>query len=134
MKKALAAVCLVSLAGCMEVQPVATSEVNVAPPSNARAAALGYARQSFFDPYSVRDASISQPLQVRYGLMGQQMVWAVCISANARNRMGGYTGIQETVVAFAGDNVDTARSGSAGAGTACRGAVYSPFPELEALS
>ena len=133
MKKTLAATCLVSLAGCMEVQPVATSEVNVAPPSNARAAALGYARQSFFDPYSVRDASISQPFVIPYGLAGQSQAWVVCVRANAKNRFGAYAGVQETLVVFDGDTVDATRSGRDVA-SACRSAQYGPFPELEALS
>lgn len=133
MKKILAATCLVSLAGCMEVQPVATSEVNVAPPSNARAAALGYARQSFFDPYSVRDASISQPFVIPYGLGGQSQAWVVCVRANAKNRMGAYAGMQESLIVFDGDAVDASRSGRDVA-SACRSAQYGPFPELEAVS
>lgn len=133
MKKSLAAACLVSLAGCMEVQPVATSEVNVTPPSNSRAAALGYARQSFFDPYSVRDASISQPFVIPYGLSGQSQAWVVCVRANAKNRLGAYAGLQETLIVFEGNAIDASRSGSDVA-SACRSAQYGPFPELEALS
>lgn len=133
MKKILAATCLVSLAGCMEVQPVATSEVNVAPPSNARAAALGYARRSFFDPYSVRDASISQPFVIPYGLAGQSQAWVVCVRANAKNRLGAYAGLQETLIVFEGDTVDESRS-MRDVTSACRSAQYGPFPELEALS
>jgi hypothetical protein len=122
------------LSGCVETGPATSVEPQTSPPANYRSLALSYARQSYVDPYSIRDASISQPLQVGYGLTGQQMVWVVCIRANARNRMGGYTGIQETVVAFSGNSVDASRSGGAGGGTACRGAVYEPFPELERLS
>ena len=133
MQKTLAAACLVSLAGCMEVQPVSTSEVTVTPPSDARAAALGYARQSFFDPYSVRDASISQPFVIPYGLAGQSQAWVVCVRANAKNRFGAYAGVQETLVVFDGDTVDATRSGRDVA-SACRSAQYGPFPELEALS
>lgn len=132
MRKVFAAVCLVSLAGCLEVQPVATTEVNVAPPSNARAAALGYARQSFFDPYSVRDASISEPFVIPYGFGGQSQAWVVCVRANAKNRMGAYAGMQESLIVFEGDVVDTSRSGR-DAASACRSAQYGPFPELEAL-
>ncbi|NCU19444.1 hypothetical protein EOM89_01615 [Candidatus Falkowbacteria bacterium] len=124
----------VFLAGCVETTGTQTAQPQTEPPTNYRSAVLDHARQTFFDPYTVRDASISQPLQVGYGLTGQQMVWVVCVRANARNRMGGYTGIQETVVAFRGNAVDPTRSGSAGGGTACRGAVYSAFPELERLS
>jgi hypothetical protein len=133
MKNVFATLCLLTLAGCMEVQPVATSAVNVAPPSNARAAALGYARQNFFDPFSVRDASISQPFVIPYGLGGQSQAWVVCVRANAKNRMGAYAGMQETLIVFSGDTVDVSRSGRDVA-SACRSAQYGPFAELEALS
>ena len=130
-----AVVASLSLAGCMEgAGPSATAPATTSPPENYRQLALAYARQSFVDPFSVRDASISQPLQVGYGLTGSTMVWVTCIRANAKNRMGGYAGLQETVVAFSGDSLDLSRSGSAGGGLACREAVYSPFPELERLS
>jgi len=133
MTKIVVAICLFGLAGCMEVQPVATSEVNVAPPNNPRAAALGYARQSFFDPYSVRDASISQPFVIPFGLSGQSQAWVVCVRANAKNRLGAYAGMQETLIVFEGDVIDASRSGSDVA-SACRSAQYGSFPELEALS
>ncbi len=133
MKKIIVAACLFGLAGCMEVQPVATSEVNVAPPSNPRAAALSYVRQTYFDPYSVRDASISQPFVLPYGLSGQSQAWVVCVRANAKNRLGGYAGLQETLIVFDGDTVNASRS-MRDATSACRSAQYGPFPELEALS
>lgn len=133
MKRIFASVCLISLAGCMDVQPVATGEVDIAPPSNPRPAALGYVRQSFFDPYSVRDASISQPFVLPYGLTGQSQSWVVCVRSNAKNRMGGYAGLQETLIVFNGDAVDVSRS-MRDVTSACRNAQYSPFPELEALS
>lgn len=114
--------------------PSTAAPATTSPPENYRQLALAYARQNFVDPFSVRDASISQPMQVGYGLTGSQMVWVTCIRANAKNRMGGYAGLQETVVAFSGDSLDVSRSGPAGSGTACREAIYSPFPELERLS
>lgn len=133
MKKPLTAACLLALAGCLEVQPVPSSAVTVAPPSNPRGAALAYARQTFFDPYTVRDASISRPFVIPYGFSGTEQVWVVCIRANAKNRMGGYTGLQNTLIAFDGNSVDARRSGD-DPGNACRSGVFEPFPELERLS
>lgn len=130
-----AVIASLSLAGCMEGGgPSTAAPTASSPPENYRQLALTYARQNFVDPFSVRDASISLPMQIGYGFTGSQMVWVTCIRANARNRMGGYAGLQETVVAFSENSLDLARSGPAGSGTACKAAVYSPFPELERLS
>ena len=125
----------VMLSGCMDTSGAQLSQQPQSePPTNYRPAVLAYARQSYIDPYSIRDASISEPLPVRYGLTGSEIVWGVCVRANARNRMGGYTGLQESLFVFSGNNLDTSRSGVRGSGFACQGAVYTPFPELERLS
>jgi hypothetical protein len=58
----------------------------------------------------------------------------VCLRANAKNKMGGYIGQQVTVVLFKGDSVDISISGPDFEGQVqdhCKGAVYSPFPEIE---
>ncbi|MBV5269013.1 MAG: hypothetical protein JZU55_02680, partial [Afipia sp.] len=55
------------------------------------------ARKEFFDPYSIRDAAISQPIAGR-SLSGDMA--SVCIQANGKNRMGAYTGLQTTVYIF----------------------------------
>jgi hypothetical protein len=115
------------LAACNQtsgsVQQVAASEP---PPASYREQVIARVKKSFFDPYSVRDASISQPIPgvSFYGAMN-----TVCVRANAKNRFGAYTGLKETAVIFRGGKIDTTNQ-EYGA-MACTGAVYEPFPEIE---
>lgn len=51
----------------------------------------------FIDPDSVRDADIGQPY---LNFLGNP---AVCFGANARNRLGGYTGYRHQIVSFTPD-------------------------------
>jgi hypothetical protein len=123
------------LASCLDPQTVPLSEINAPPPIGYRATAIEYVKTTFVDPYSVRDASISQPFPIRGGLTGQTTVWYVCIKANAKNRMGGYTGLSETPLVFEGNTINKSNSevireyipGS----TLCKPAKYEPFPEIE---
>ena len=94
--------------------------------------------RSFFDPYSIRDASISEPVGSR---TGEPDGWLVCLETNAKNRMGGYTGLSRTayyvrlggqVVGLeTGDYGNYSCSGRTLTGT--RTLTYSPWPELEQL-
>ena len=122
-----------ALAGCaMEVETPREP-----PPTNYRQAVAEYIRKSFFDPYSIRDAGIAPP-RPGWGFGGTSFGeyktgWAVCVRANAKNRMGAYGGSKETIyiiqdgrVVASGQDLETsaARSG-------CEGAQYEPFPEIE---
>ena len=94
--------------------------------------------RSFFDPYSIRDASISEPVGSR---TGEPDGWLVCLETNAKNRMGGYTGLSRTayyvrlggqVVGLeTGDYGNYSCSGRTLTGT--RTLTFSPWPELEQL-
>lgn len=61
-------------------------------PVNYKAIVAAWARTSFVDPYSMRDVTITRPVEVTAepGMFG----WLVCLGANAKNRMGGYTGLK----------------------------------------
>lgn len=48
---------------------------------------------TFYDPYSIRSVSVSTPIE---GHIFFQRGWITCLKANAKNRMGGYTGLQST--------------------------------------
>ena len=87
--------------------------------------------------YSIRDAGIAAPRPgwgYSGGTLGQYKTgWAVCVRSNAKNRMGAYGGIKDTIyilqegrVVGSGQDLDTseARKG-------CEGAQYDPFPEIE---
>jgi hypothetical protein len=130
-----AVLCASVLAGCLDPQTVPSGQVNAAPPVNYRQTVAEYVRTAWVDPYSIRDAAISQPFPIRYGLMGQDTVWFVCVRDNARNRLGGYTGLTETPIAFTGNAIDRNRSDivrtEMGGRTMCKPAVYEPFPEIE---
>ena len=86
--------------------------------------------RSFFDPYSIRDASISEPVISR---MGKPDGWLVCLEANAKNRMGGYTGLSRTAYYIRlGGQLETSSYGNyTCSGT--RALTFSPWPELEQL-
>lgn len=96
-------------------------------PANYRQMVVDQVRKTFFDPYSIRDASISTPISGT-SLMGQ--VQTVCVLANAKNRMGGYTGIKATAFVFRDGAITT--SDSQYAPMICSDAVYEPFPEIDA--
>lgn len=88
---------------------------------------IAKAKESFVDPYSIRDASISTPIPGN-SVMGQ--VLTVCVRANAKNRMGGYTGLKATSFVFRGGQITAIDNEYAD--ISCASAIYSPFPEIEA--
>lgn len=99
-------------------------------PPAYRETARAYLRSTLFDPYSVRDAQIAAPkLKGSFVLTDPSEGWTVCVRANAKNRMGAYTGLRETVLLFRGDKVASSTEGPAP--YYCGEAQYEPFPELE---
>jgi hypothetical protein len=62
-------------------------------PSDYRDIVKNHLLRTLFDPYSVRSASISLPTQ---GHLLFRQGWIVCVELNAKNRMGGYVGLQRT--------------------------------------
>ena len=77
--------------------PYAAAIANSTPPSRAvRAAIVEAARNLLFDPYSVRDAQISNVADFGNGTQG------VCVLANSKNRFGGYTGRQSHAITMSG--------------------------------
>jgi hypothetical protein len=130
---------LACLAGCSATTMAPSIEAKAGlPPANYREAAVAYAKANFFDPYSVRDASISQPLYAAAVFDGVSMVprkgWVVCLRGNAKNRMGGYAGLADTVLLFQGETIVLGLDGGPVAEQVsghCLTAVYSPLPELE---
>lgn len=92
-------------------------------PDNYKQIVATHVRAEFFDPYSMRDVSIAAPFQARLFF---QDGWIVCLRANAKNRMGGYTGIQEQgylirdgAVVLEGDQAN------------CPSQQYTEWPEME---
>ena len=91
-------------------------------PADYRQQIVSQVKATFFDPYSIRDAAISEPFPSR-------SVIAVCIRANAKNRMGGYIGIKPTAYYF--NSGGYAFSETDLAPVVCDKAKYQPFPEID---
>lgn len=125
----LAVFSALTLAAC-EVTP-AEREASGPPPANFRELTLEHLRKSLFDPYSVRDAEIAHPTLKPSWVLGDPPGWVVCWRGNAKNRMGGYTGISEARVLIRNGRVVSSDDGYAP--YYCGNAVYEPFPELEAI-
>lgn len=63
-------------------------KTQVPPSARTKAAIVNAARDYWVDPYSIRDAQISSVLT----LDAKKGLQAVCVKANAKNRMGAYAG------------------------------------------
>jgi len=84
--------------------------------------------RTYFDPYSIRSVSVSQPIQ---GHLFFRQGWIVCLESNAKNRMGGYIGLQRTAYLLNRGNVVQTMEKA----PLCNDAQvsYSPWPELEQM-
>lgn len=101
-------------------------------PENYRQMSLQHLKKTLIDPYSVRDAEIAQPV-ARYSwvMTDPSPGWVVNWRGNAKNRMGGYTGITESRIFIR--NGKALYSDSGFAPYYAKGVTYSSWPELENL-
>jgi hypothetical protein len=119
-------ICMV-LSSCVSQQKVDDVMASQRPPSTAIKRAIVHdARDYLVDPYSVRDAEISSVMDVPGGKLQ-----FVCVKANAKNRMGGYTGRTAISVRLVGSTPVSTNPTA----TMCGAPLlrWYPFPELEAL-
>lgn len=116
-----------ALAGCQSSAELQQSIAQSTPPSaGLKASIIHDARDYLADPYSIRDAEISN-IQ-RNPKTGIE--W-VCVKANAKNAMGGYTGRQTIEIDARGSTlVGNLPNSPACSNPALR---WQPFPGLEAL-
>lgn len=84
------------LASCVTEPPRANVQQI---PANYRQQVAALLRSTLKDPYSVRDAMISQPIMVSGLLVGGTRNGA-CVRLNSRNSFGAYTGLETFTVAF----------------------------------
>lgn len=115
------------LASCVsseQMQQVFSSQTP--PTSEEKTAAVKYIKETFYDPYSVRDASISNVVT-----LANTGMRAACVRFNAKNRMGGYVGMTATSLRFRGGQVVSALQDA----PSCldERLRYQSFPELENL-
>jgi hypothetical protein len=82
-------------------------------------------RQHLYDPYSVRDAEISNVVS----LHGTP---TLCVKANSKNRMGGYVG-RQTVMVYLHNNRPFAVNTDVFAQSGCNQLKYRRFGEVERL-
>jgi hypothetical protein len=129
-----------ALSAC-STQDSAPKLASPTPPKPYREKTAEYVRQSFMDPDSIRDATISSPLQKTgseyWNPSDPRADWYVCVRARTKAIAGGYTKREVTIVLFrSGDVVGmhTKRDHSlrdVSTDHLCANAQYSPFPEIE---
>jgi len=129
---------VVALVGCAPNSTETPAASAPPAPVGYREAVIAEVKATFFDPYSIRDATISRPLYAVAIYNGGNVVpisaWIVCVKANAKNRMGGYGGQEFTAMVFAGNTITTTLSGPSFQGQVnqhCKPARMEPFPEIE---
>ena len=122
----IGAACLM-LTGCVTQQQADDVMASQRPPSaSIKAAIVKDARDYLIDPYSVRDAEISSVMDAPGGKMQ-----FVCVKANARNAMGGYTGRQTISVRMVGSRPVSTNPNAYACGMPLL--RWYPFKELEGL-
>lgn len=118
------------LTGCKsESIPIKAHEAETQPPLAYKESVLNHIKRTYFDPYSIRSALISEP--IAYYRVGFGHVWFVCYKLNAKNRYGAYTGLKQSTCSFDGNMLKNCREDSSDFN--CGQAKYQPFPEAEEL-
>ncbi len=75
-----------------------------------------YLKKSLFDPYSVKDLDITDPLKFTFKsdtfeYKEGQTVWFCFVSYNAKNKMGAYTGLKDYTFFFRDGKLDNVMDG-----------------------
>lgn len=118
--RCLAALANALLSACQTDQPQAVAAI----PPDHKGAIVAAKGLLWKDPDSIKAASITAPRR------HMNMMWHVCVRANARNSFGGYTGEKDMLIGL----YDDARPPSvlmADAAGYCD-FPHEPFPEIEA--
>lgn len=96
------------------------------------------ARETFYDPYSLRDVAVSRPFAADAVFDGMNIVpmsgMLVCMKANAKNRLGAYVGMMYTAFLFDGNTINSILVWPAARGQLehhCQGREYCPFSVVE---
>lgn len=128
MKRVVASLIVAGLlTGCQTQAELQSAIAEAKPvPASVKAAIVKDARDYLVDPYSVRDAEISNMQFNKHS----GLHW-LCVKANAKNRMGGYVGRQSVEVWVRNGQL----AGNIPNSPACSNPSmkWQAFPELEAL-
>jgi hypothetical protein len=129
MSRRLTAIAAVSaiLVGCTPPPPVDAGHAGPYP-ENYKAAMADYIKTNFFDPYTLRDVKITKPFPARNGF---GIGWGVCLTLNAKNRMGGYIGLDTDFYIVTGSRVEQQDRLVPFVGDQCAGQVGEPWPEMD---
>ena len=120
------------LSACVSFDPAKLEQAAGPYPANYRQLSLQYLKKSLIDPYSVRDAEIAKPVARPSWMMTDPSPgWVVCWRANAKNTMGGYTGVTVSRIFIRNGVAKYSDSGSAP--NYDTDGAYSAWPELEDL-
>jgi hypothetical protein len=96
------------------------------PPADAKAIVKQYIKDSFFDPYSLRDVSITSAIP---GTLAFQSGYLLCLECNGKNRMGGYIGKNRQAILIRHDKVIATHENSQFCYT--YNFDFRPWPEME---
>ncbi|MBX5249972.1 hypothetical protein HJC03_06095 [Rhizobium sp. NLR4b] len=113
--------------GCQTAVPQSIADTQRPPSKAVRATIVKAARDFVLDPYSIRDAEISNVVLFN----PQARIEAVCVKANAKNGYGGYSGKQATSVSLRGGMILGATTNDLRCLDPRLG--YHPFKELQNL-
>lgn len=111
---------MVGVSGC-----VTLDRKQVGPyPAQYKEIVKQYVDKTYYDPYSMRGVAISRPQK---GHLFFQQGWIVCFRTNAKNRMGGYTGLSEVAILINRHEVVNSMDDA----PLCEGVAFEPWPEME---
>lgn len=97
-------------------------------PTNYKTDLLAFMRTYLNNPVGVRDAAMATPVQ---RTVGGRLRYVSCVRYTAKDMDGKYQAPQERAVSYVDARLDRVVEDTA---SACAGASYAPFPELEKLT
>lgn len=128
LKSTLAVALLVpSIGNAQMFRDIPESEANINPSTTYRKEIQAHLRSTLRDPFSVRDAQISQPA---LKWMGAGNRYVVCIRFNTKNAFGGWTGPRDYMAIYVRGRLSGIDEPIMGQ---CREVTYERFTELEKL-
>lgn len=127
---------LFALAGCVSSEQLASVyAAQRAPTSEERSALAATLRTTLFDPYSVRDAAISNVMSPKSVISWSPSAKAICVRMNGKNRFGAYIGLQHSLYKYSESGALLGIDDTPIARQQCSDPRlgYSPFTEIENL-
>lgn len=125
-------VMLAACAGSDEARGISYTEdrgvANQPFPNNYKSEILSFMKTYLNNPVGVRDAAMAEPVQ---RVVGGRLRYVSCLRFTARDMEGNYREPRERAIQFVDGRLDRIIEN---ASETCAGAVYGPFPELQAMT